>query len=211
MPPDGLEFALPIQFWMPNAWPKNFSQNSLMFIHNHVFQPYRNVSWHSERHFPQFHSMRHQAMQAVCKGDIEKMEDLILNQNFDINSIVDQQGKFTALSLACHLDKLEMVHFLDLMGADLDSARGKLGNTPLMTATMRWNNRIVEYLIERGVDPYVTDKYGFTAGKKAEMKQLKTITSMLSQYERSYVKRQREIAITNKDWLNVIKEKKLPI
>ena len=74
--------------------------------------------------------------------------------------------------LAAHLDQLEMVHFLDLMGADLDSGRGKLQNTPLMSATMRWNTRIVEYLIARNADPSTKDKYGFTVLQKAKIKNL---------------------------------------
>jgi len=126
-----------------------------------------NVSWHSDRHFPQIHSLRHQVLQAVCKGKIDSLEKLIIDHGWDVNLEIDHQGKYTAMTLACHLDNLEMVHFLDLMGADIHSGRGKLSNTPLMSATMRWNVRIVDYLMERGVDPFITDKYGFTAKRKA--------------------------------------------
>jgi ankyrin repeat protein len=80
---------------------------------------------------------------------------------------VDHDSKYNAASLAAHLDRLEMLHYLDLRGADLSSGAGKVGNTPLMTGMMNWNVRIIDYLTERGVDPYVTDKYGFTALKKA--------------------------------------------
>lgn len=38
------------------------------------------------------------------------------------------------MTLACHLDKLEIVHFLDLHKADLNSGAGKFNNTPLMAA-----------------------------------------------------------------------------
>jgi hypothetical protein len=48
-----------------------------------------------------------------------------------------------------------------------------------MTATNRWNVRVVDYLIERGVDPTVEDTFGFTAMRKAEIKNLRTIASML--------------------------------
>jgi len=40
----------------------------------------------------------------------------------------------------------------------------------LMTALAKWNVRIIDYLIERGVDPFVTDKFGFSARKKAEIR-----------------------------------------
>ena len=39
-----------------------------------------------------------------------------------------------------------------------------------MSATARWNVRIVDYLIERGVDPTLQDFFGFTALRKAEIR-----------------------------------------
>ena len=36
-----------------------------------------------------------------------------------------------------------------------------------MSATQKWNVRIIDYLLERGVDPSIKDKYGFTALRKA--------------------------------------------
>ena len=72
-----------------------------------------------------------------------------------------------------------MVHFCDMKGADLNDGAGKFANTPLMVATNRWNVRIVDYLIERGVDPFRKDSFGFTATRKAQIKNLRTIGSML--------------------------------
>ena len=71
------------------------------------------------------------------------------------------------MTLACVLDKLEMVHFLDLRGANLSNPCGSQKVTPLMAAVQKWNVRIVDYLIERGADPFVKDKYGFTVKEKA--------------------------------------------
>ena len=177
MPRDGIEWMWPIQIWLSH-WPKTSNNNGLMFLRNSIFQRFQNVSWHSDRHFPQQHSLRHSVLQAVSRGDVEKLEELI-GQGWPIDEVVDKQGKFTALTLACHLDNLELVHFLDLLGAELNGARGHQQQSPLMAATMRWNVRVVDYLIERGADPTVTDKYGFTARRKAEMKNLKAIHSMM--------------------------------
>ena len=55
-----------------------------------------------------------------------------------------------------------------------------------MTGVMKWNVRIIDYLLERGVDPFQKDIYGFTAKRKAEIKQLRTIYSMLSNYEQKF-------------------------
>lgn len=54
--PNGMEFKMPIYFW--NHWPKNSNENGLLFLRNAFFQKFNNVSWHSVRHFPQFHSLR---------------------------------------------------------------------------------------------------------------------------------------------------------
>ena len=52
-----------------------------------------------------------------------------------------------------------------------------------MSAITRWNVRIIDYLMERGVDPFIKDSYGFTAMRKAEIRNLRTISSMLKSYE----------------------------
>lgn len=105
-------------------------------------------------------------MQAICNGDIDKLESC-LAEGWDPNSTLDHLKRFNAASLAAHLDNLEVLHCLDLHGADLSQGGGKFGNTPLMTALSRWNVRIIDYLMERGVDPSVEDTYGFTAKRKA--------------------------------------------
>lgn len=111
------------------------------------------------------------------------------------------------MTLACHLDNLEMVHLLDLYGADINKGSGKFKNTPLMTATGRWNVRIVDYLIERGVNPFEKDSFGFTAARKAEIKNLRTITGMIKQYETKYVhKNLPPIFSKDKKWIELFQK-----
>ena len=72
-----------------------------------------------------------------------------------------------------------------------------------MVATMRWNVRVVEYLLERGADPFEQDVYGFTARRKAEIKSLKTIASMLDHQEKTYEQKKQtfcESPVTNAKW-----------
>ena len=71
---------------------------------------------------------------------------------------------------------------MDLAGADLGKPSGKYSTTPLMAATTSWNVRVVEYLLERGVDPDTRDIYGFSAADKARFKNLKRIESLLESY-----------------------------
>ena len=188
-------------------WPKTSNDNGLMFLRNHFLHKFFNVSWHSNRHFPQFHSLRHRMLQSICKGDIEGIEQC-LNEGWNINATIDHEEKYNAASLAAHLDKLEVLHFLDLRGANLSEGAGKFNNTPLMTGLMNWNVRIIDYLTERGVDPYVKDSFGFTALKKAQIKNFRTISSMLSSYETKYDQRNRQFinAITSKEWENKMKD-----
>lgn len=75
-----------------------------------------------------------------------------------------------------------------MYGADLSSGFGKFKTTPLMAALAKWNVRIIDYLMERGVDPTVQDSFGFTAKRKAEIRNLRTISSMLIAYEEKYAK-----------------------
>ena len=84
-----------------------------------------------------------------------------------------------------------------------------------MTAVMRWNVRIIDYLMERGVDPYVKDKFGFTAKQKAKYKQFRTIYSMLNEYESKYDnhkdKNNYMKAITNEKWDKLIKDNNIDV
>lgn len=97
-----------------------------------------------------------------------------------------------------------MVHLLDIYGADMSSGAGKFKFTPLMSATRRWNVRIVDYLIERGVNPFVQDSFGFTASRKAQMKNLNTIGGMLRQYESQYVeKKLPPVFSQDKKWVDL--------
>ena len=38
---------------------------------------------------------------------------------------VDQSGMYNAVTLACHLDRLEALHLLDMYGANLEKGAGK--------------------------------------------------------------------------------------
>ncbi len=120
------------------------------------------------------HTLRHQMLRAVCEDDYDEIEKCIA-AGWDLNDPIDYQGKYNAVALAAHLDKLEVLHFLDLKGANLSSGSGKFNFTPLMTGMMSWNVRIIDYLMERGVDPFVKDQFGFTALQKAKIKNLRTI------------------------------------
>lgn len=134
---------------------------------------------------------------------------MCLNAGWPIDQVIDTDQKFNALTLACHLDKFELVHFLDLHSANLSQGVGKFKNTPLMAALARWNVRVIDYLLERGVDPTVQDQFGFTALRKADLRNLRTISSMLTSYELKYGDKKKKwqpmTAVTNEHWVRQIK------
>jgi len=126
-------------------------------------------------------------VKAVCDSNFDEIERLVKKEGFDLNgTTVDKEDKFSAQALAAYLDNLEVLHLLDLLGADISSSKGKFQFTPLQAAESRWNVRVVDYLMERGVNPFVKDSYGFTAKEKAKLREHKTIASMLNAYEQKY-------------------------
>lgn len=181
----GVEFMLPMQLFM-GAWPLTCDQQTLRFLRNNFFQEYKPVGWHSVKHFPCPHTLRHRALKAVCDGDPDALEKC-LDEGWPVDAPIDRRGRFSALTLACHLDKLELVHLCDIKGGNLHAGVGKESTTPLMAAVGRWNVRIVDYLMERGADPTVKDLYGFTAHRRAEIKNLRTIAGMLKQHESNWI------------------------
>ena len=83
---DGWEFKFPMVFWQ--YWPKASNDAGLYMIRQNFFYKFINVNWHSTRHFPQFTSLRYRALQAVCEGNIDKLE-ACLAEGWKPESIID--------------------------------------------------------------------------------------------------------------------------
>lgn len=192
-------------------WPLSTNNSNLLLLRNSISEDFKCVNWHSIRHTVMYNSPRHQVLKAITNGDTETLESCLKN-GWPVNALVDKRGRYTAVSLACKLDRLEMVHLLDLYGADLSGGKGRFKFTPLMTATEKWNVRIVDYLLERGVDPFQRDVFGFTAAEKSKIMNLNTIHSMISSHERKMLgfekKEFLQSAITNKEVLEKLENNK---
>jgi hypothetical protein len=121
-----------------------------------------------------------------------------LRQGWDISESIDHAELHNAVKLACHLDRLEALHLLDFtVKTFLQVVENH--TTPLMATLKKWNVRIIDYLMERGVDPLVEDRFGFTIKRKAEIRQLRTIHAMLSEYEQKPKKKpwEKKLKIAN--------------
>ena len=51
-------------------------------------------------------------VKAICESDIETIDKLVDENNFDINQSIELLRGFNAITLAAELDNLEMIHYL---------------------------------------------------------------------------------------------------
>lgn len=121
------------------------------------------TGWQGSQFYPVMHGDRYSLLKAVLRDDIELIDQIIDEKKFDIDSPLELLRGLNAVAIAAEFDKLEMLHYLHLKGANINKGSGIFKLTPLMTATMKWNTRCVEYLLENGVDINAKDTLGLTA------------------------------------------------
>jgi ankyrin repeat protein len=92
---------------------------------------------------------------------------LLLDAGADPNRAAADDRKPLMLAARTGLD--ESVRTLLDKGAEINGRNEKDGTTALMWAANNGHKRIVEYLIDRGADPSLTAKDGWTAGEAARM------------------------------------------
>ena len=97
--------------------------------------------------------------EAARKGDMTAMESLC-GSTPDILNAANKEG-YTPLMLAAYYGHDEMAIYLVKNGALIDG-KSKYG-TPIMAATVKSNESIVDVLLENGADPNIQDTNGKTA------------------------------------------------
>lgn len=182
-----LDMKLPAWFW--DKWPKTFHGANLLFLHNMIFRLHDQAVWYGYRPYPLiFIESRYKMVRGVWEENYQLIDEALAD-GFDINAPADLRRGINAYALAAELDKLEVLHYLELKGAQpecISNPSSKYDLTPLMMAVNSWNVRIVEYLVERGSNPNVRDAYGLSAKDKALIKNLHTISNILDNYEQNY-------------------------
>jgi hypothetical protein len=113
---------------------------------------------------------------AVKLGSISDIHQL-LGLVTDIN--LKSYYEMTALHLASHEGKIEIISLLLGAGADLNSSLHPRGWTPIFEAAVHGNVEAVEYLIKSGADLSVVDYLGWTVEEVAMYRGFFAISELL--------------------------------
>lgn len=107
------------------------------------------------------------ALTQGLRSGSDEVVKFLLNAGADPNRAAADDRKPLMLAARAGLD--ESVRYLLDKGAQINGRNEKDGTTALMWAANNGRKRIVELLIERGADPSLTAKDGWTAGEAARM------------------------------------------
>jgi Ankyrin repeats (3 copies) len=149
--------------------PVVYGGNALFPIHvmADFYTKYPKTRWTSfdqKSFFP--HSDGFKMKIGISHEDLELISTL-LSRGFDVNSVIDNKKKTTAMGLAALLGRVELIDYFFSKGSSLNS-RDFEGNTPLMLAVMHNQFVAAKKLILLGADINAQDRYGFTALDKAK-------------------------------------------
>lgn len=104
-------------------------------------------------------TMAQDVFETARKGDVATMEALC-GSTAEILNEANAEG-YTPLMLAAYYGHIEMTTYLVKNGAVIDG-KSKYG-TPIMAATVKNNEAIVDLLLANGADPNIQDTNGKTA------------------------------------------------
>jgi hypothetical protein len=153
-----------------------FPFSGISVIPNKVYPKTQWSSFDKRAFFP--HTDVFKAKVAIAHEDYNLL-NVLLQRNFDINSVIDERKKMTPIALASLLGKTELVEYLFARGADLE-AKDFEENTPLMLAVVSDHPKTVKKLIDLGADLDAKDSYGFTAQEKAENRGKQDLAEFIS-------------------------------
>jgi ankyrin repeat protein len=134
--------------------------------------------------------------QACIDGDLNTLHRILQKDPEAVNSFglvhpdhrtfmkkENAEGGWSALHLASHYGRLEVVVFLLENGADIDAkAQNSIGNTPLMSAVAGGRIEIVRFLLDEGADLTLTDKENFTPLQLAQVEKKPEIAALIREY-----------------------------
>ncbi|MBR2082701.1 MAG: ankyrin repeat domain-containing protein [Elusimicrobiaceae bacterium] len=126
------------------------------------------------------------ALHAAASSGNEDVILFLLDQGLLIDSRTSEG--WTPLFVAARDGQAEAAKLLVFKGADLN-AQTKLGATALMMAvtqeypTEKARLNLIEYMLKRGADANLTDKYGHSALYYAQMQHNNPVVELLHQYQ----------------------------
>ena len=131
-----------------------------------------------------------QFLNAAKRGNVEVIKRYI-DQGGDLEIIVNNENKHTALLEASGFGKFEVVQLLLSAGANIE-ARDSFSNTSLILASSYGRLEAVKVLVQFGANVKAEDKYGRTPLFWANFKHYDEIKSILEDPRGYLVKKQLE-------------------
>jgi len=174
---------LPLSFNDYFSWetyeklPKSGHGTDIFFFGGNPVRHKFYAAWHIKPSSVYPHTKRYRLLKAICEKDINEVK-LVLDEGFDLSSDVDHKYNYKALGLASSLNRVGIIEYLLLRGADIN-AKDSQGNTPLMHAVVNFQYDAIRFLLDNGADLHAKDKYGFTAADKARFRGLASIAKHL--------------------------------
>lgn len=154
-----------------------FPFSAITAQHNISYPKTQWSSFDKKSFFP--HTDKFKMKVAIAHEDIFMLKTL-LDRDFNVNSIIDNEKNYTPIALASILGKHDLIDYLFSRGANLESIDDE-GNTPLMLAVIYDHPKAVSNLIKLGADLQKKDVYGFSAIEKAEKRGNSQMVQYLSE------------------------------
>ena len=170
-----LSELIPWSIW--EYLPKTAMGSDVFLIGGNPFQYRAYAAWHVKPLGTIEHTKTYRVKKAICDNEIGELEE-VLNEGFDLETILDQRYPYTPLTLSAALNRSNITSYLLLRGANLEAKDGK-GQTALMRATTFWQVESLLTLLSYGANPYTKDKYGFDCLEKARMRGQKAVETLL--------------------------------
>jgi len=136
------------------------------------------TAWHLTPQSIYPHTRRYRLVKAICEKDINEVKT-VLDEGYNSNvTEIEEKYKYSALGLAASLNRVAILEYLLLRGGDING-QDCYGNTPLMHAVINWQYDTIKFLVDRGANITLKDKYGFSAIEKAKFRGLTSIAKYL--------------------------------
>ena len=96
---------------------------------------------------------------AIKERNLEKVKDMIKNENVDVNWVDTKHNENTPLHIAAYKNNVPIIDFLIKNGANINK-KNKIGSTPLHLAALYDSFEAVETLLKNGADENAEDYDG---------------------------------------------------
>lgn len=160
--PDSLPSLLP---W--SVFERLRIGHTIPIIGTHPFRTMYSVAWHMKPESQGPHSRKYRLKRAICEGDIKEVSKIA--SKMELDKPVDLEHGMTGLMLAAKFNRVHILKYIILKGADVDAVDAE-GNTALMHAVNNMSFESLRVLVENGADMDRKDNNGISPYQKTVLK-----------------------------------------